>query len=232
MLSANAEHNDPEQFFIKKRRKKYRYVRFANSALCFDDSAWTPQPVDCLEVGAGTGLLSVEWATKNQDRSYIAMDVKSDRLQKGAYEAEARGLSNVQFLRTRADLLPEHITPASVAELWLTFPDPFPKKGSAGRRLTHPTYLKIYQLLLAPQGALFFKHDNPAFFQWSLEQLVHFGWHINELAFNLHTSDLPEHYKIKTTYETRWHEEGRTTHFVKATPPPTPVVDEAPQANA
>ena len=103
--------------------------------------------------------------------------------------------------------------------MWLTFPDPFPKRRSAGRRLTHPHFLAQYQRVLAPGGALYLKHDNPSFFAWSLEQLVAAGWHIQELSFDLHESSLPPEYKLLTTYERRWLSQGLVTHFVKAAPP-------------
>ena len=94
------------------------------------------------------------------------------------------------------------------------FSDPFPKKRSAGRRLTHPHFLKTYAELLQPDGSLIIKHDNPDFFNWSLEQLVAEDWRLKELTFDLHESDLGEDYKILTAYEQRWLGEGRVTHCV------------------
>ncbi len=207
---------DPNDFVITRKRKKYKFAKYANSALCFELDEWPQQAVDVVEVGAGTGLFSVELASRHPDQSFVAVDVKADRLQKGAYEAEARGLTNVRFLRARADQLSDCFTPASVMSVWLTFADPFPKKGSAGRRMSHSTYLAIYQQLLSPSGKFLLKHDSPAFFSWSLEQLVEVGWHIHELSFDLHDSDLHEDYKILTSYERRWIDEGRVTSFVAA----------------
>jgi tRNA (guanine-N7-)-methyltransferase len=103
--------------------------------------------------------------------------------------------------------------------LWVTFPDPFPKERSAKHRLTHPQYLKIYEMLLQKDGALYFKTDAKALFDWSLETLVEEGWNIDELSFDLHESALSEEYKIKTTYETRYMSEGIKINFVKASPP-------------
>lgn len=211
---------DPQQFIISRKRKKYRFALFANSPLCFEAEEWPRESaVDVLEVGAGTGLFSVGLGEQAQDRQFVAMDVKGDRLQKGARVAEEKQLNNVRFLRARADQLIELIPHRSLQTLWVTFPDPFPKKRSSGRRLTHPTFLKMYQELLAPDGALYFKTDAHDLFTWSLEQLVQEGWQIQELSFDLHESDLPEEYKIETTYEQRFRGEGLFIHFVKATPP-------------
>lgn len=208
---------DPNDFIITRKRKKYRFALFANSSLCFEYDEWDKSwPVDVVEIGAGTGQFCVELAARHPERYYVAIDVKADRLQKGARAAEAAGLANVRFLRARADQLVELFEPNSIESIWLTFSDPFPRKKSAGRRLTHPTFLQLYRHVLTPQGLLRIKHDNPDFFHWSLEQLVADRWHITELAFDLHESSLDADHKLYTEYERRWLSEGRVTQYASA----------------
>lgn len=214
-----SDYVDPQQFIITRKRKKYRFAKFHNSPLCFEIADWQARPVDYLEIGAGNGMFTVEQAALRPDMTFVALDVKGDRLQKGAYEAERRGLTNISFVRARADQAAELFSKASVRELWITFPDPFPKKRSAGRRLTAPYFLAVYQRLISPKGKLYLKHDNRDFFMWSLEQLVTAGWRINELSFDLHASELNDRYKLRTAYEERWLAEGLVTNFVAARPP-------------
>ena len=45
------------------------------------------------------------------------------------------------------------------------------------------------------------------------------GWRIERLSFDLHESNLNENYKVMTTYEKRFTNEGLKINFVKATPP-------------
>lgn len=218
-----AEQIDPNQFIITRKRKKYRFALFANSSLCFELDEWKAREIQELplenvtvEMGAGTGLFSVELAARHPDRTFIAIDVKADRLQKGARLAEERGLTNVFFVRARADQLGELFEEQSLESIYLTFPDPFPKKGSANRRMTSKTFLRTYTKMLKKEGSLCLKHDDRDFFHWSLEQLVSTGWRIRELSFDLHESDLSDDYKILTTYETRWLGEGKPTNLVRA----------------
>ena len=210
---------DPSQFIITRKRKKYKFALFANSPICYELDQWQKRgDIDVIELGAGTGLFGVELATRHPDRNFIAVDVKADRLQKGAAEAAGRGLTNIWFIRARADQLVDIVTSNTIRSLWLTFPDPFPKKRSAGRRMTHPGFLSQYAKLLRPRGNVYMKHDSREFFQWSLEQLVAEKWQLRELSFDLHGSELNDDYKIMTTYETRWLREGLVTNFVKASP--------------
>ena len=158
---------DPNQFVITRRRKKYKFALFNNSPLCFEYDEWTPRPIDVLEIGAGTGLFSVELAARHPEQRFLAVDVKADRLQKGAREAERRGLTNIWFVRARADQLGELCEAGSLSQLWITFPDPFPRQRSSGRRLTHPHFLTQYAKLLNEGGELLLKHDDHGFFCWS-----------------------------------------------------------------
>ena len=212
---------DPDQFIITRKRKKYKFAKFANARNCFEFDAWTNEKLSLgdkvsVEIGAGTGLFCVELAMRHPDQIFVAIDVKADRLQKGAYEAIERGLNNVYFVRARADQIDRLFDAKSLWAIWLTFSDPYPKKRAAGRRMTHPTFLAKYQELLAPDGGFYIKHDNPDFFKWSLEQLVATGWTIDELSFDLHESKLSDDCKILTTYEQRWLGEGRITQFARA----------------
>lgn len=214
---------NPDDFVIVRKRKKYKFAKFHNAENCFEFDEWRDfyqqrQPsVSRLEVGAGTGLFSVELAARYPDKLFAAIDVKADRLQKGAYIALERGLKNIYFIRARADQIGDLFALSTLVNIWVTFPDPFPKKRAAGRRLTHPYFLRRYAQLLQPGGELLFKHDDRDFFCWSLEQLVAEKWQITELSFDLHESSLDDEYKITTTYEQRWMNEGKAINFVKAT---------------
>lgn len=211
---------NPADYIITRKRKKYRFALFHNSSLCFEVDEWDKSFTPAVaEIGAGTGLFSVMQAVDHPEGRFLAVDVKGDRLQKGAYKAAELKLGNVRFLRARANQLSELLPAHQLDILWITFPDPFPKKHSSGRRLTHPQFLQQYADLLKPNGALYFKTDAINLFTWSLEQLVTQGWHIEELSFDLHESNLAEWYKIQTTYEQRFISEGLKVNFVKALPP-------------
>ena len=118
-------HLNPDDFIISRKRKKYRFALFANAPNCFELDEWSAKrrhlladmPV-VVEIGAGTALFLVELARRHPDRMYIALDVKADRLQKGARVALDQGISNISFIRARADQLAE----VAVSYTHLTLP--------------------------------------------------------------------------------------------------------------
>lgn len=215
---------NPDEFIITRKRKKYKFARFANFENCFEATDITPQAVITrasgrpvtLEIGAGTALFSVELARRHPDSFYVATDVKADRLQTGAKLALELGLDNIIFIRIHtmqvAAVFPEH----SINEIWLTFSDPFPRDRQAKHRLSHPNFLKLYAQILKPHGTLHQKTDNHPLFDYSLEQLVEQGWNMYELTYDLHASRLNEDYKIVTTFEQRFIAEGLQIYLVSA----------------
>ncbi len=211
---------DPNDFIIARKRKKYRFALFHNADNCFELEEWKmwedEKPLT-VEIGAGTALFSVELAIRHPDRRFIALDVKADRLQKGAQLAIEQKLDNIRFVRARADQLLEVVAPRSASSIWLTFSDPFPRDRDAKRRLTSYRFLPLYEQVLLPGGHLYQKTDDHNLFDWSLEQLIAHKWSIKELSYDLHESDLNHDYKIKTTYEDKWQAQGLKTYFVSAT---------------
>lgn len=214
-----SEYVNPDDFIITRKRKKYKFAVFHNSPLCFEFDEWDKSSaVDVVEIGAGNAHFLVELAARHPEQQFVALDVKADRLQSGARLADERSLTNIRFLRARADQIDQLFAPRSLRAIWLTFSDPFPRRRSAGRRMSHPAFLTKYSSVLSPSGTLLLKHDNRDFFCWSLEQLVQQRWHIDELTFDLHESGLADDYKVLTAYEQRWLDEGLVTNFVRALP--------------
>jgi tRNA (guanine-N7-)-methyltransferase len=217
-----------DQLFITRKRKKWKFAHFNQWKNCFQASNVTPelwrtyfpqpQPL-IVEIGAGTADLSVELARCHPERNVVAVDVKSDRLYTGAKLALAEKLANVAFVRAQLRQMDQLFAPGSINELWITFPDPFPRDKQAKHRLLHPTFLKIYRKLLTANGTLHFKTDNRALFLWSLEQLVTQGWHVQELSFDLHESELSDEYKITTRFERRFLAQATPINYVTARPP-------------
>jgi tRNA (guanine-N7-)-methyltransferase len=166
--------NDPfAQHIITRKRKKYKFANFDSFPNCFSHLRTTnakhtleklktylaDKPM-VLEIAAGNAQFSFELAKKHPDLNFIAVDIKSDRLYTSAKKALAEGVKNIAFLRTHMNELGDIFPKKSVETIWLTFPDPFPKKRSAKHRLSHVSFLRQYRSILKDAGLLKFKTDN------------------------------------------------------------------------
>ncbi len=77
-----------------------------------------------LELGCGRGEYTVGLARRFPDRNFIGVDIKGARIWAGAKESMQSGMTNVAFLRTNIEILPQFFSSGEVSEIWITFPDP------------------------------------------------------------------------------------------------------------
>ena len=170
-----------------------------------------------VELACGRGEYSVALAKLFPHQNYIGVDIKGDRIWKGSTLAVEQKLSNIGFLRTNILNLESFFAPDEVDEIWLTFPDPRPKKRDIKRRLTSGRFLDIYKKVLRPGGFLRIKTDNSGLFQYTLEELQ-LREDIEELAStdNLYDSILREEcFDIKTRYEEMFAAKGEKSKYVR-----------------
>ncbi len=216
----------PEDFVITRRRKLYKFAKFDELDTCFHLEEWLAARGEIMtgdreltvEIGAGSALFSVELAKRHPEKLFVAVDIKGDRLYQGAREAARLELANIYFVRSDIARINEVIPDARANEIWITFPDPYPRKPDAKHRLTAPRYLNYYRQLLQPHGTLQFKTDSNRLFEWSLEQFVENGWREQIMTRDLHASEVPDEAKIMTSYEKRFVNEGMTINFAQFAP--------------
>ncbi len=125
-----------------------------------------------LELACGGGEYTVALAREFPERNFIGVDVKGNRIWKGAKKALTEQLPNAAFLRTRIEIIDRFFAPGEVDEIWITFPDPFPRASKENRRLTSAYFLGKYRLILRRCGLVHLKHDDPDFYRFTLDTLA------------------------------------------------------------
>ncbi|MEL6941200.1 MAG: tRNA (guanosine(46)-N7)-methyltransferase TrmB [Bacteroidota bacterium] len=168
-----------------------------------------------LELACGKGDYTVGLARLYTDRNFVGVDIKGARIWRGATTALEENLSNVAFLRTRIEQLHYFFEPEEVAEIWITFPDPFLNKES--RRLTAPRFLELYKKVLKKDGIVHLKTDSPELYEYTLEVLSEvdtFELLYEENDIYSKPLYLPE-LEIKTFYEKGHLEVGKTIKYIQ-----------------
>ncbi len=161
-----------------------------------------------LEIGMGKGKFLMELAKRNPQINYLGVELYSSVLLRAVCKQEEERLPNVRFLCTDALKLAEILADGETERIYLNFSDPWPKDRHAKRRLTSPRFLGIYDRILAPDGAVEFKTDNRALFEYSLESLPAAGWEIIFSTFDLYRSGLTDG-NVMTEYEEKFAAEGK-----------------------
>lgn len=171
-----------------------------------------------LELACGRGEYTLALAEKNPNRNYIGVDIKGARIYQGAKRALASKLTNVAFLRTRIEALDYFFEVGEIDNIWITFPDPFLKKGSINRRLTSPRFWNGYARMLKPNGEINLKTDDDVLYAYSKEvsptlsqfKLVE---DFNDI-YSLSSLPIPE-LETKTYYEKKHLANGLTIKWLR-----------------
>jgi tRNA (guanine-N7-)-methyltransferase len=117
-------------------------------------------PTD-IDIGAGKGKFLNELATAHPERNLLAVERSAKYHRLCCDRAARRGLTNVRLLRTTGeDLLFRLLAEASVANMYVLFPDPWPKKRHHKRRLLKPEIVAAMARALAIGGRLLVKSDH------------------------------------------------------------------------
>lgn len=166
-----------------------------------------------LELACGKGEYTVGLANRYPEKNFIGIDIKGARMWRGAKTATKEKILNAGFLRTRIEFAGAFFAPGEVDEIWITFPDPQPKK--ALKRLTSSRFLSYYQQFLKPGHPVHLKTDNKDLFQYSYELVKY-----NELRVEAFTRDLNKEQgfddarSIQTYYEEKFLAEGLKIQYM------------------
>ena len=120
-------------------------------------------PVD-VEIGSGKGKFLLELAALRPERDFLAVERAGKYHRLCCDRAARRGITNVRLLRTTAeDLHFRLLREASVEDIYVLFPDPWPKKRHHKRRLIKPEMVEAINRTLVPGGRLLIKTDHEGY---------------------------------------------------------------------
>ena len=170
---------------------------------------WRELKADCaalwVEVGCGKGKFTVETAQANPDVLLIAVERCREAMVVAMEKAQSMGLKNVFFIDMDVANMEEIFAPGEIDRLFINFPDPWPRKKNAKRRLTHRGFLDKYCRVVKENGEIHFKTDNAPLFEFSVEEFEICGLQVNNLTRNLHENGIVG---IMTGYEEKFHALG------------------------
>ena len=158
-----------------------------------------------VEVGCGKGKFTAETAQANPDVLLIAVERCREAMVVAMEKARNMGLKNVFYIDMDVAGIEEIFDRGEMDRLFINFPDPWPRKKNAKRRLTHRGFLDKYCRTVREGGEIHFKTDNAPLFEFSVEEFAACGLQVNNLTRNLHENGIVG---IMTGYEEKFHALG------------------------
>ncbi|MFQ5533790.1 MAG: tRNA (guanosine(46)-N7)-methyltransferase TrmB, partial [Sphingomonadales bacterium] len=166
---------------LRKRRKALltealsRYeINLSGHEPLVAPEALFPRPFDAywLEIGFGGGEHLAAQATAHSDIGFIGCEPFINGVASLLQHIEEGQLSNVRLLADDARLLLDRMPDASIGRAFVLFPDPWPKKRHARRRIMSPDTVARLARILKPGAELRFASDSPDYVRWTLEIMM------------------------------------------------------------
>ena len=158
-----------------------------------------------VEVGCGKGKFTAETAQANPDVLLIAVERCREAMVVAMEKAQAMGLTNVFYIDMDVANMEEIFASFEIDRLFINFPDPWPRKKNAKRRLTYRTFLQKYCQVIKEGGEIHYKTDNAPLFEFSVEEFALCGLEVKNLTRDLHKDGIVG---IMTGYEEKFHDLG------------------------
>lgn len=166
-----------------------------------------------IEIGMGKGNFILNMALNNPDINFIGIEKYSSVASVAIKKMMEYNLPNLRVIISDIMNL-EDLLKNKVDVIYLNFSDPWPKDRHAKRRLTSPNFLKLYDNFFKEKNVIIQKTDNDNLFSYSVESIKDYGYEIEEISYDLHSTDIPN---VMTEYEEKFSNQGVKIKYLKAT---------------
>jgi len=135
-----------------------------------------------LEIGCGHGHWLTDFAQTKPGNTFIGIDIIGDRIDRANRKATRAGLENLHFLKAEAlEFLEGLPVERSIANVYILFPDPWPKKRHWKNRLMNRDFLEALATRCESGAKLYFRTDHEGYFDWTRELLPELeSWRVDE----------------------------------------------------
>ncbi len=165
-----------------------------------------------VEIGMGKGDFIIDKALKNPDVNFIGVEMYESVMCRAIEKLEKMDLPNIRLIRIDAHNLGD-VFDHEIKKIYLNFSDPWPKKRHAKRRLTSDRLLQVYDNLFKDECVIEQKTDNVGLFESSIVSLSMYGYVIEEISLDLHSTDKEN---SETEYEKKFVSQGIKINYLRA----------------
>lgn len=167
-----------------------------------------------LEIGFGGGEHLLAQAAHRPDTLFIGCEPFINGVAKCLARIDRQKLTNIRIHPRDARELILALPDACVQEIFILFPDPWPKLRHHKRRLVSEETLAMLHRIHTPGGRLLIATDHVDYSEWILERLLvspHYRWTAERAA----DFETPPPDWVQTKYQRKTTAEGREPVFME-----------------
>ena len=125
-----------------------------------------------LEIGFGSGEHLAGLAEANPAVNFIGAEPFVNGVASLLRHIQKSQLSNIRIWDDDVRLILPALPVASLSQAFIMFPDPWPKKRHAARRILQPEMIDVLAHLIRPSGQLVLASDDPTAKSWLLQSAM------------------------------------------------------------
>jgi tRNA (guanine-N7-)-methyltransferase len=165
-----------------------------------------------LEIGFGNGNFLIDMAIREPQSNFIGIDFYHKGIRKVVTRMDRLHIKNIRVAYGNAsEKIPILFEEGELSEIFINFPDPWPKKRHHKRRLIKPQFVETLASKLAPQGKVRIATDFESYAQEILEVMqanTQFRNPHEDMGFLHERNDIP-----KTKYEKTFLDAGKKIYY-------------------
>jgi len=176
-------------------------INFSNEKLNINSLFERVAPV-VMDIGVGTGDTTFFHAQTHPENNYLAIEVHKPGIGRLLNSIESKKLTNIKIINHDViDVLREQIPDNSLSQVFIFFPDPWPKKKHHKRRLINHDLLELLKKRMSKNGRLHIATDWENYAE-HIQNLCDVDSELINLGGSKQSVPRPD-WRTKTRYESR-----------------------------
>ena len=168
-----------------------------------------------FEIGFGSGDIIYKQAKLNPENIYIGIEYYRKGIAQLIEKIETTKLENLKIFHGDARRVLANIPDEMFDEIWLFFPDPWPKKRHSKRRFIQLEMIELLHRKIKQGGKLLISSDDKNYIAWTLSLIFmrnFFNWLSDEPSDWKH----PNNDYFGSKYEKKGIKSDREPYFLKS----------------
>ena len=160
-----------------------------------------PAPI-VMDIGVGTGDTTFHHAETHMENNYLAIEVHKPGIGRLLNAIESKKLNNIKIINHDViEVLENQIPEQCLSQIFIFFPDPWPKKKHHKRRLINKHLLELLKKKLTLNGRLHIATDWENYAE-HIQELCNQDDELLSLNSSYKSAPRPD-WRVQTRYETR-----------------------------
>lgn len=166
-----------------------------------------------VEVGCGKDDSLIERAKMEPQSNFIGIESDTGVARRLESKIRRSGVSNLRVIAFDGPHAVQHLfSPGSVHAFYIQFPDPWPKKRHAKRRIFRNEFMNVLHEKLITGGILFIATDVKETAELALSVVQNMRGFTNEAGDHIFCSQKP--FSYMTLYERKFLKEGKRIYYL------------------